>query len=152
MEEAALVIAAMGLVAWMMWLVFRGHQFRHQAELKRAECLQALLEKFSTSAEFLEFLSSPNGQKVLSTPALKTLNPRKSVLRFLQSGVVLIAIGAGFLLNAFLLRHETDINYVRKMLDLNYWGTFSCALGIGLLIVAGISQYLAAQWGLFREQ
>ena len=59
-----------------------------------------------------------------------------------------IFLGLGFFLNAYWLRHELDINYVRQMIELQIWGTFSIALGGGLVFAAFLTRRLVKRWGL----
>jgi hypothetical protein len=55
-------ILGIGLGALTIWLLFRGFQARTRA---RMELHTALLAKFSTGAEFTEFISSPGGKEYL---------------------------------------------------------------------------------------
>lgn len=145
-EELVLMIAVTALTAWILWLVFRRYQVQTHARAQRTETFNRLIDKFGTAREFVDFLQSDAGRKLLEDPIAPPADPRKSVRRFVQCGIVLLGVGSALLLNALRLRDQTDINFVREAMGLNYWGTIFAGGGAALLIVAIVSHYLAKRW------
>ena len=109
--------------------------------------VERVLDRFTSAEELLAFVRSDEGKQLLygrkGTP-----EARRTVIRFVQIGILVFSLGVAFLANAMRLAGETDINFIRKVEDLRYWGTASLAVGLGLLIVAALSHFMARRWGL----
>lgn len=146
LEEVVLVVAVTALTAWILWLVFRRYQVQTYARAKHTETFNRLIDKFGTAKEFVDFLQSDAGRKVLEDPITPPTDPRASVRRFVQCGIILLGLGTALLLNALRLRDQSDINFVREAMGLNYWGTIFVGGGAALMIVAVVSHYLAKRW------
>jgi hypothetical protein len=145
-EEMVLMIAVTLLAAWILWLVFRRFQVQTHARAQRTETFNRLIDKFGTAREFVDFLQSEAGRKVLEDPIAPAADPRSSVRRFVQCGIILLGVGGALLLNALRLRDQTDINFVREAMGLDYWGTIFAGGGVALLIVAIVSHFMAKRW------
>lgn len=150
-QETIIFVALVALIGWVLWLLFRRHQINAQARLQRIDSFNRLLEKFGSAKEFVDFAHTDQGRKFLEDPLPKPANPMRGVLRFLQIGIILIALSYGFFMNSSRLKDYTDINYVRQAMDFKYWGTLLLALGAGLILVAGISSVIAKKWHLLKE-
>ena len=145
-EEVVLMVVVTALTAWILWLLFRRYQVQTLARAQRTETFSRLIDKFGTAREFVDFLQSDAGRKVLEDPIAPPVDPRMSVRRFVQCGIILLGLGIALLLNALRLRDQTDINFVREAMGLNYWGTIFASGGAALMIVAIVSYYLAKRW------
>lgn len=145
-EEAIVMVMGPLLIGWILWLVFRRYQLQAHARVQRTESFNRLIDKFGTAKEFVDFLQSDAGRKLLEDPIATPANPMSSVRRFIQGGIILLALGGALLLNANRLHGETDINYIREAMGMNYWGTIFLGGGVALMIVAIVSYFLAKRW------
>ena len=135
-------------VGWVLYLFFRRNQVSTQVRIQRIESFNRLIEKFGSAKEFAEFAQSAEGKKLLDDPMLPPPNPLAKVLRFLQAGVLFFMIGIACWINAERYRTQTDPNYVHQMMESNHWGTIAVFIGIGLIVVAGISYIFVRRWHL----
>ena len=145
-EELVLMIAVTALTAWILWLVFKRFQVQTVARAQRTETFNRLIDKFGTAKEFVDFLQSDAGRKVLEDPIAPAGNPMASVRRFVACGIILLALGKALLLNAIRLHGQTDINFVREAISLNYWGTIFVGGGAALILVGIVSYFMAKRW------
>lgn len=148
-------LALVALGGWVLWLIFRRQQVHVQARMKRTEVFDHLIEKFSTSQEFIEFLKTDQGKKFVEDPLLlPQSNPSRAVLRFVQVGIVFAAISVAFLLNWLNINHyvqtatNPDINEIRKVMDYYYWAMLSLTLAGGMFLIAAVTRFLAKRWNL----
>ena len=93
LEELVLMVAVTTLTAWILWLVFRRFQVLTHARAQRTETFNRLIDKFGTAREFVDFLQSDAGRKVLEDPIAPPTDPRTSVRRFVQGGIILLGLG-----------------------------------------------------------
>ena len=150
-EETLMFIAVIFLVGRVLWLFFRRYQMSTQARLQRTESFNRLIEKFGSAREFAEFAQTEEGKKLLADPLAPPPNPLTKVLRFLQAGVLFIIIGGAYFVNASRWKDITEAqnpNYYHQMMDSNYWGTLAMFLGVGLVIVAGVTYIFVRRWHL----
>ena len=150
-EETIMFIAIIVLAGWVLWLLFRRYQLSAQARLQRTEAFNKLIDKFATVKEFEEFSQTTEGKKLLADPVTPLPNPLSKILRFLQAGILFIVIGCAYFINANRWKDMTEAtnpNYYHQMMDSNYWGTLSMLLGVGLVIVAGVSYVFVRRWHL----
>jgi hypothetical protein len=146
--EAVAAFSIFALVGWVLYLFFRRYQVTTQLKSQRIESFNRMIEKFGSAKEFIEFTESPQGKKLLEEPASQMPNPLNKVLRFIQAGVLFVMVGGGYWFNGTRLRGNADPNYFHQGMDSFYWGSLSLTLGIGLLIVAGISYIFVRRWHL----
>jgi len=145
-EEVVLMVAVTGLTAWILWLVFRRFQVQTVARAQRTETFNRLIDKFGTAQEFVDFLQSDAGRKVLEDPIAPRFDPKTTVRRFVAAGIILLALGKALLVNALRLHGQTDINFVREAVGLNYWGTIFVGGGAALILVGVVSYFMAKRW------
>ncbi len=146
--EIAIVAA---VVAWIAWLAYRRSMRGVEERARNYAVIERILDRFTSNDELMAFVRSDEGKQLLYGRT-RAANPRQALLRFVQAGIVVLSLGVAFLANAFRLSGETDINFVRKVEDLRYWGTAAVALGIGLLIVAAVSHRLTRESSLDRSE
>jgi hypothetical protein len=138
------IAAVAAVVAWIAWLAYRRSLRGVEERARNYAVIERILDRFTSNEELMAFVRSDEGKQLLYGRTFAA-NPRRAVLRFVQAGIVVFSLGVAFLANAFRLRGETDINFIRKVEDLRYWGTAAVALGVGLLIVAAVSHRLTWQ-------
>ena len=137
----ALTIGPCMIVA-VFWVVFSTFR-RLKIARMQTEIHSRLLEKIGSSQEFLTYLDTEPGKRLIASIALEQRrpDPYSRILRSVQAGVILVLVGLAFLL---LGRHF--VNIAEGFLIL---GTLGIALGLGFLISAGLSYRLSKAFGLF---
>jgi hypothetical protein len=107
------------------------------ARRKQQHAMQKhLLDKFSSTQDFTEFIQSPAGQKYVASFSEAVTKPGASILNAVRIGIVVIFLGAG----CFLVRtYEGDARYL-----FNGLGTLLSMLGLGFL-VSGLASYVIAK-------
>lgn len=86
--------AFFALVFGILWLAFR----RRQAQIQeQAVFHKQLLDKFGSGKEFSEFLESKGGQRFLETMWTQSQNSVDRVLRAVRVGVVMTVVGLALL-------------------------------------------------------
>jgi hypothetical protein len=150
-EETMVLAVLLAFVGFLLWLMLKRSALQQRASEQRQQMLRAVVEKLGSSDELIAFVRSPEGQKLLGSPA-DPYRPLISVLRFVQTGIVLLFVGAGLRISAWMLRFGTDINDIHKALDHKNWGTLCGVAGVALLAVAGVSYVLAQKWGLVQSK
>ncbi len=146
-EETFMFLGVLLLVGWVIYLVFRRYQVISEARMKRAETFNKLVEKFSSAQEFSDFLQTENGRKFIEDPLPSPSHPYGKVLRYLQAGILSLLIGFAYWINAGRIDPH-DPTYITQIRDSNYWGTLAVFLGIGLLVVGGVTYFLTRHWHL----
>jgi hypothetical protein len=150
-DEVVVLAIILAFVGFLLWLMSKRSALQIMASTQRQQTLRAVVERFGSSEELLAFVHSPDGQKLLGSPA-EPYRPLISVLRFVQSGIALLFVGAGLRISAWTLRFGTDINDIHKAVDHRNWGTLCGVAGVALLVVAGVSHALARKWGLVQPK
>jgi hypothetical protein len=144
-----LIMAALGFIAWAVWLGAKRRQAQGQAQ---TDLQHRLLEKFSSPQEIGDFLQTEGGQRFLSGLTLEPTragnkHAGKRILLALQIGTVVTLLGISTL--------SLGIIYPMRRPDEPHpaviFGLLVLALGIGFLVSAGISYRLSKAWGLFPE-
>ena len=148
MAESVTVFCILALTGWGFYLFFRRYQVATHLKSQRIESFNRMIEKFGSAKEFIEFAESPQGKKLLEEPVSPRANPLNKILRFLQAGVLFIVIGIGHYLNGMRMATVTEVPFVYDRMNAYYWGTLWLSLGVGLLLVAGISYILVRRWHL----
>jgi len=144
MEMSVLALAAM----FVAWLAYRRSVRVLEERSRNRAVAEKILDRFATTDEMIAFVRSEEGVRLLGGAHM---DPRRTVMRFVQSGIVVCSLGIAFLFNAWRLSGLTDINDIRKVTDLRYWGTAAVAIGIGLIVAGLISHALARRWNLLER-
>jgi hypothetical protein len=140
----ASLLAFACFLAALVWLI---RQFLENRRWSRIFKLQSdvhgkLIEKFDSYAELNGYMETEAGKRFLEADQ-RLPNALARVLTPLQIGLVLMLLGVGF----FMLRHVRREMY-EAMLVL---GTIALMPGVGFIISAGITWFLAGRLGLIRE-
>lgn len=132
---------------WLIRLVLDNRRW-HRIFNTQNQVHSKLIEKFSTSQELAAYMETEAGRRFLEAAPIpvnlgveqRVPNAVARVLTPVQIGVVLVLLGVGFLM----LRHvEPDMRTPMLVL-----GTVILMPGIGFIISAGITWFLAARLGL----
>ncbi|MGA2534696.1 MAG: hypothetical protein ABSF53_01685 [Terracidiphilus sp.] len=152
-DPIAALLAFACFLAALVWLI---RQFLENRRWGRIFKLQSevhgrLIDKFSSSQELAAYMTTEAGKRFLEAapipvefePQQRVPNAIARVLTPLQIGIVLVLLGAGF----FLLRN-VRVEMYEPMLVM---GTIALMPGLGFIISAGITWFLAARLGLIPE-
>ena len=99
MDEAVWV--PLGMFAMIAAIVWFGSRVKQIRLMKQAEAQNGLLAKFQSGRELAEFMETETGQRFLSQ---WDINPHAAILRSMMIGIVLFCLGLGFL--ALTVREE----------------------------------------------
>lgn len=100
-----------------------------------------LLDKFGTAPELLDYLKSESGARFLESSMTEPRpHPQSRILGSMQTGVVLSALGVGFLVLRPLMPAAAEPFAV--------FGVLALCLGIGFLVSCWIASSVARKWGL----
>lgn len=130
------------IVFWVVFSTFR----RMKVARIQAEVHSKLIDKFASSQDFLTFLDSDSGKKLVASIGIEqpNRNPYNRILASIQAGVILVCVSIAFLI---LGANFPDISEGFKVV-----GSLGLALGIGFLISAGLSYRLSKNFGLFDRE
>jgi NADH:ubiquinone oxidoreductase subunit 5 (subunit L)/multisubunit Na+/H+ antiporter MnhA subunit len=151
-EETIMFIGVLALAGWVLWLLFRRYQMNTQIRLQRTEAFNKLIEKFSSATELAEFLGTDQGKKFLEDPMPQQTHPKKIVLRFVQMGIVLVAVAAGFMIKWHQIQEfiesqsNPDMNWINESMDYLYWTMFSAALSVAMFVLAIVTHFFTRSW------
>ena len=119
------------MVVFIVWFSTRAKQAKLQA---RTEIHKHLLDKFGSGTELTQFIESEGGKKMLEDLAADRVSPQERALALVPPGVIITALGTGFLVLTF------------ENADLVIPGGLLVALGMGFLVAAWASRRLAKSW------
>lgn len=130
------------VVFWVVFSTFR----RMKVARIQAEVHSKLIEKVGSSQEFLVFLDSEAGKRLVASIGIEqpNRNPYNRILASVQAGVILVCVSIAFLI--------IGVNFPDVAEGFKVVGALGLALGIGFLISAGISYRLSKNFGLFDRE
>lgn len=120
--------------------------FKQKANVQtRSELYSRMIDKFGAAPEFIAFLQSEDGRRLIEENITRSASPMSKILLSIQIGVILILLGAGLLTlsNIFDNTLGGDLYIV-----LAVSGTISAMVGAGFVISSVISYKLSKRWGL----
>jgi hypothetical protein len=153
MDFSAMLVAIVaitgvfGSTAYIAYVVLEAIRSRQRARLT-SEFQQKLLDRVGSAQELGAFLSSEGGARILESlsPAQAAGGPHQRILRALQAGLVLLALGIGLFIyigsRALPLEGEDAVAMI---------ATISTAIGVGLLMAAGASYGMSRRMGLLNH-
>ena len=134
-EIAAIVVAEIGLVGWIVSVVARWSRERGE---RRAQLHIKLLERFGNGQELADFLNSEAGRRFLESFSGERPRASRGILHAVHAGIGLSALGLGFLV-AYLAVSEEPLAILAGIAG---------SLGIGFLLAAYASYRLSARLGI----
>jgi hypothetical protein len=139
---------AFGSTAYIAYLIVDAIRSRQRTRLT-SEFQAKLLDRVGSAQELGAFLNSEGGTRMLAALSATRLEggPHQRILRALQAGLVLLALGLGLFLYIGVRALPTEGEDVVAMI-----ATVSCALGVGLLMAAGVSIRISRRMGLLNNR
>jgi hypothetical protein len=151
--EQTIIIVVAFFSAFVLLLLYRRYELSVKTRMLRIEYQNRLLDKFGTATEFVDFLKSDQSKKVLEDPVgTGHANPMNRVLRGVQIGLVVIIVGVGLLVNAWMMGSPTDPNDLNKQKDYLFLARQCMMVGVAFFVVSGVSHVLAKRWGLMNPK
>ena len=141
-SEIIIVPFIFSTMAFIAWVAFNGWQRRQQVRLL-TEFNSRLLERIGSVKDFSEFLQTDGGAKFIDRVTAGGTPPdiRMTILHAVQTGLVLLALGAGLLLLAWILRAQYPFGDSEVF---TITGIIALSLGVGFLLSGGASYRLAS--------
>jgi hypothetical protein len=130
MGDIAAFFSLFGLGGGLIYLIFATLRRRQQNVMQKH-----LLDKFSSAHDFAEFLQSPAGQNYVASLSDPGTTEQKSILGSVRLGIVLFFAGGAF----FAMRG----NYPQELNAIRGVGMLLCMLGVGFLVSALASHFIA---------
>ncbi|TAM84284.1 MAG: hypothetical protein EPN47_02930 [Acidobacteria bacterium] len=142
---ALAVITIFPGIVVVFWLVFSTFRRMKIARIQ-AEVHSKLIEKIGSSQEFLTFLETDSGKKLVASIGIEqpNRNPYNRILASIQAGAILVCVGIAFLI--------IGLNFPDLAEGFKVIGALGLALGIGFLISAGLSYRLSKNFGLLDRE
>lgn len=143
------------VTGWVVYVIVDG--FRRRQQLRLATEFHAkLLDRIGSAKEFGEFLNTSGGAKFLDSLAIEREGgPHIRILRALQAGLVLVALGVGLflLIGSATLTFGVPAEFERDAEDgLAVLATITTSIGTGLLLSAAASFGLSKRLGLINGE
>ncbi len=141
-SEIIIVPSAFFMVGYIVYVIVDGYRRRQQTRIF-TEFHGKLLDRIGSAKEFGEFFSSDAGERFLTALSnSEAAAPQLRILRSLQTGLVLLALGIGF----FMLTSAR--NFYMAVDGLLVTATAATAIGAGLVVSTAMSYVLSKRMGL----
>ena len=144
-------LCVLSALLWLLRVVLENRRWSRLLKIQ-TEVHGKLLDRFANNQELLTYMNTDAGKRFLESAPIpagfgSTPQARISMMRVLaplQIGVVTTLVGIGFLA----MRHKLDAGIEGPFL---VFGTLGLMLGLGFIISAGLSFFLARHLGLVPE-
>jgi hypothetical protein len=141
MPEIIIVPFMFSTIGFVVWVAINGWHRRQQVRLLM-DFNTRLLERIGSVKDFSEFLQTDSGAKFMDRITAGGTPPdiRLMILRAVQTGLVLLALGSGLLSLSWMLRSRFP--YDSEIFTIV--GVIALSLGVGFLLSGGASYRLAS--------
>jgi hypothetical protein len=141
MPEIIIVPFLFSTIGFIVWVAINGMHRRQQVRLLM-DFNSRLLERIGSVKDFSEFLQTDGGAKFMDRITAGGTPPdvRLMILRAVQTGLVLLALGSGLLSLSWMLRSRFP--YDSEVFTIT--GVIALSLGVGFLLSGGASYRLAS--------
>src|SRR5436189_4694780 len=131
-SEIIIVPFIFSTMGFVVWVAFNSWQRRQQVKLL-TDFNSRLLERIGSVKDFSEFLQTDGGAKFIDRVTAGGTPPdvRMTILRAVQAGLVLVTLGAGLLLLAWMLRAHYPFGDTEVF---TITGVIAMSLGVGFLL------------------
>ena len=150
-SEIIIVPFIFATIGFVVWVLVSGWQRRQQIRVITDFNTQ-LLERMGSVKDFSEFLATDGGAKFIDrVTAAGGTRPeiRMTILRSVQTGLVLFALGVGLIVLAWFLRSDFPYGETHVF---SVSGTIALSLGVGFLLSAVASYRLASAMQRRRDE
>jgi hypothetical protein len=142
-SEIIIVPSAFFMVGFIVYVIVEG--FRRRSQVKMVtEFHSRLLDRIGSAKEFGDFCASDAGKRFMdSLSASDNGSPHVRILRSVQTGLVMLALGVGL----FILTDQRTFS-LEAMDGLVVTATVTAAIGAGLITSTIFTYLLSWQMGL----
>jgi hypothetical protein len=145
-SEIIIVPSLFFMIGFIVWTVVDGYRRRQQTRVY-TEFHSKLLDRIGSAKEFGEFFSTDAGDRFLSAlSSSDAAAPQLRILRSLQIGLVLLAVGIGF----FILLDQRTFS-IEAADGLMVMATAATAIGAAMLVSTAMSYVLSRRMGLIER-
>jgi hypothetical protein len=145
-SEIIIVPALFFMIGFIVYVIVEGFRRRQQTKVF-TEFHGKLLDRIGSAKEFGEFFSSEAGNRFLdSLSSSESGAPQIRILRSMQSGLILLALGVGL----FILLAQRTFS-LEAMDGLTVTATAAASIGAGLVVSTAISYLLSKRMGLIER-
>ena len=146
-SEIIIVPAAFFLVGFIVYVIVEGFRRRSQAKMV-TEFHGRLLDRIGSAKEFGDFFASDAGRRFMdSLSNTDTGSPQIRILKSVQLGLVLLALGIGL----FILTDQRTFS-LEATDGLVVTATVTAAVGAGLIVSTVITYLLSWRMGLLTKR
>jgi hypothetical protein len=128
------------LIGWVVYIIVDGSRRKERLRVF-TDFHTKLIDRMGSAKDFGDFLQSDGGRKFLESLSVEKSHPGERILRSVQSGFVLLAIGAGLFAAEAFAQWNTDGG-------LRVVGMLFLMAGAGFLLSSGASWFLSKRMGL----
>jgi hypothetical protein len=128
-----------GMIGWIVHVIVDGRRRRERLKVF-TEFHTRLLDRIGSTREFGEFLQTDGGTRFLETLSLEGSAPKLRILRSIQAGIVLLALGVGLLMLGRMYQWDEE--------GFTVMGTIALSLAVGFLASSAVSYRLSKSMGL----
>jgi hypothetical protein len=145
-SEIIIVPSLFFMVGFVVYVLVDGYRRRQQVKVF-TDVHSKLLDRLGSAKEFAEFFTSDAGSRFLeSLSSSEGGAPQIRILRSMQAGFVLLALGVGF----FILLDQRAFS-IEAADGLTVMATAATAVGAALLVSTGMSYVLSKRMGLIER-
>jgi hypothetical protein len=145
-SEIIIVPSLFFMIGYIVHVIVDGFRRRQQMKVF-TEFHSKLLERLGSAREFAEFFTSEAGSRFLaSLSSSEGGAPQQRILRSMQTGLVLLALGIAF----FLLLDQRTFS-LEASDGLTVMATAATAIGAALLVSTSMSYLLSKRMGLIER-
>jgi hypothetical protein len=142
-SEIIIVPSLFFMIAYIVFVIVDGYRRRQQTRVY-TEFHSKLLDRIGSAKEFGDFFGSEAGDRFLSAlSSSDAAAPQLRILRSLQTGLVLLALGIGL----FILTDQRNFE-LDAMDGLMVTATAATAIGAALVVSTAMSYLLSKRMGL----
>ena len=146
-SEIIIVPSLFFMIGFVVYVIVEGYRRRGQARMV-TEFHSKLLDRIGSTKEFADFCASDAGKRFMdSLSNTETGSPQMRILRSVQTGLVLVALGIGL----FVLVDQRTFS-IETTDGLMVTATVTAAIGAGLIISTVVSYVLSWQMGLLARR
>lgn len=147
-DETLIFVGFFSAVAFVVWILVNARMRRLQLKAV-SEFNIKLLDRIGSIKDFNDFMQTEGGAKFMNSLTASTVPqqmtaPGNRIILASQVGIVLSALGLGFLLLQATLAGEGAFGFT-------VIGAIALSIGLGFLISAGVSYWLAKQLGVLGD-
>ena len=146
-SEIIIVPSLFFMIGYVVYVISDNFRRRHQMRVF-TDFHTRLLDRLGSAKEFGDFFASDAGQRFLQSlsSSSEAGAPQLRILRSLQTGLVLLALGIGL----FILTNQRTFS-LESMDGLAVTATAAAAVGVGLVVSTAMSYVLSKRMGLIEQ-